>query len=566
MTGPRDRSDLVLLIAAILAGAFFFFSLDALWPLATVDVTREPAGVEAEARTFLRARGVSIDGAEAAARLHVDERLLDYLQRSFGLDETRALIRRLPVYRYIVVAKQRGNPDVAFVAVDPAGGIIGWGRTLQEDAPGARLEADAALALARTAASHLGIDTSDWDSRGVSTTERPERRDHYFTWERTISTEPELRERLWVEVAGEVATADRRLVVPDSAVRDARRRAAPNSALFVAGALGAAFAGLVALALFLTHLRRGTVALRPAAILVGIVALSFLTIQALRPADLLQQWDPLWPRWIATFQSLALSAAGGAWIAFILFVVIAAGDALDRESGARRGASLWLAAAGKLTDPAVGRASLRGFLVGLLSGAALSAAVLLLERFAGGWTPIQPQGFFFYAINSSAPAISTLVFFLMVALVEELGYRFFAGTWLLGATGRAWIAILIPAMLYGATHTGLGFLPPAEPFWGRAVALTAVGCVWGWAFLRYDALTVVLSHFTADLFIFNWPRLESGDPDLILRAIATIAVPLIPGVLWLLSTSRGGRGSFRGRKGGRSREMTGLAAEESQNA
>jgi hypothetical protein len=62
-------------------------------------------------------------------------------------------------------------------------------------------------------------------------------------------------------------------------------------------------------------------------------------------------------------------------------------------------------------------------------------------------------------------------------------------------------------------------LPPAEPFWARALVMTLVGCVWGWAFLRYDALTVVVSHLTADLFIFNWPRLASGDPGLIVRAL-----------------------------------------------
>jgi hypothetical protein len=82
--------------------------------------------------------------------------------------------------------------------------------------------------------------------------------------------------------------------------------------------------------------------------------------------------------------------------------------------------------------------------------------------------------------------------------------------------------------VYGLTHTGLSFLPPAEPFWGRAVVMTLVGCVWGWAFLRYDALTVVTSHLTADLFIFNWPRLASAHPDVRLAALATVAAPLAP--------------------------------------
>jgi hypothetical protein len=62
--------------------------------------------------------------------------------------------------------------------------------------------------------------------------------------------------------------------------------------------------------------------------------------------------------------------------------------------------------------------------------------------------------------------------------------------------------------------------------------LSLVGCVWGWAFLRYGALTVVLSHFTADLFIFNWPQLASGQAAVVAAAVGTMAVPLVPAVAW----------------------------------
>ena len=115
--------------------------------------------------------------------------------------------------------------------------------------------------------------------------------------------------------------------------------------------------------------------------------------------------------------------------------------------------------------------------------------------------------------------------------MEELGYRFFAGTWLLSLTRSKWLAVLLPAAVYGLAHTRLDFLPPAAPWWVRPVVLAAVGCVWGWAFFRYDALTVVLSHFTADLFIFNWPRLASGRPGIVAAAVLTIAVPLVPALL-----------------------------------
>ena len=204
---------------------------------------------------------------------------------------------------------------------------------------------------------------------------------------------------------------------------------------------------------------------------------------------------------------------------------------LDRESGVGRGASLWALGRGRFTDPSVAAASGRGFLVGLVCGGVLVGSVLALEAVAGARTMLQPRGFFFYALNSASPSLSTLLFFLNVALAEELGYRFFGATWLLSLTRRRWVAVLVPAVLYGLTHTTLDFLPPAEPFWGRPLALTLVGCVWGWAFLRYDALTVVLSHFTADLFIFNWPRLASGRAGPTVAALLVVSVPLLPACL-----------------------------------
>jgi hypothetical protein len=61
--------------------------------------------------------------------------------------------------------------------------------------------------------------------------------------------------------------------------------------------------------------------------------------------------------------------------------------------------------------------------------------------------------------------------------------------------------------------------------------MTLVGCVWGWALLRYDALTVVTSHLTSDLFIFNWPRLSSAHPGTRLAALLTVTAPLLPALV-----------------------------------
>jgi hypothetical protein len=536
MTDRFQRADLWLLLLAIAGGAIFFSSLHHLWPLAEIDLNARPATVVPQARAFLAKQGIDVASHDAASRLVVDDDALDYLLRTFGQEQTQRLIRAgKPIYLYEIFFKRFGDPDSVWVTLHPEAGVTGWGRTVQEDAEGATVEANAARRTANDViAAAVGVKLGELDERGEYLRERPKRRDHLFVYEGWLSREPELRERMNVSVSGaEVSSVTRELVVPESARRDARRREAPMIALQMASFILLGIAGFAALVVFLKSLQQGDVRLRRAAGWVGLISLFFLITQALRPADLLVRWDPLWPRWIANFQTLGFALAQGAWIAFALFIVIAAGDALDRRSGAERGASFWRAGSGHLFDRAVGMASLRGFMIGLICGGALVGTLLLLEVTAGAWSGIQPQGFFFFAINSSAPAISTLLYFLMVALVEELGYRFFAGTWLLGVTRRKWIAIAVPAILYGASHTGLDFLPPVEPFWGRAIALSVVGTIWGWAFFRYDALTVVLSHFTADLFIFNWPRLGSGDPALVTQAVFTIAAPLVPALFLL---------------------------------
>ena len=564
-----DRSDLALLAGALAAGALFFASLPALWPLARVDLVAGRGELETAARRALGEAGLGVEGYEAASRLTVDAAALDYLERSFGRERTQDLIAAgAPVYLYEVHFKERGEPDRLWAEIHPEAGPVGWGRTLQEDAPGAGASTEEARALGRAALGTLSPLPAEggeagreeglapvepvegpWRERGVVEQERPARVDHVFTYERTLVAEPELRERVTVTVAGgRVSAVDRTLVVPSPAARTARARRAPVAALQAIGflALGGALVG--AFAVFLLRLRDGTARLGPPARWAALAATCFVATEALRGASLLLAWDPLWPRWISTLQVLGRSLAAGGAIALLLLVLASAGDALDREvSGGRRGASLWLAVRGRLGHPAVGLASVRGFLVGLLCGGAMAAILHLVDLAVGAQVPIQPRGFFFYALNSDLPALSTLLYFLMVAVGEELGYRFFGASWLLdligGRGGRrrlaAWAAVVVPALVYGTTHTGLTFLPPEEPFWGRALVFTTVGCVWGWAFLRFDALTVVLSHWSADLFIFNWPRLASGEPALVATAFATLLVPLLPAAVWLLRAPPG---------------------------
>jgi hypothetical protein len=529
------EGDRRLWLVAVLCGALFVASLGRLWPLAAVDLVVPKARLEQQGRALLNARGFDVQEHDAVSALNVDEPALDYMQRAFGAARAQELVAGTSsAVSYDVGFKRRGEPNARSVTVHPSGRMVGWSVGVQDDEPGARLTVDDARAIAGEAlATGLGVRAgTEWRETGASSRERPSRTDHTFTLERIVSTAPELRERTVAIVSGAQATYARRwFVVPGAGERAARTRRAPLEALQALGFVLLSVGVVGACTVFLLRLRAGTAQLGRAAFWSAVVFTCAFLTNVLRDVSLFAAWDPLWPRWISTLRQLVLSSQESVWTLIVLLALIAAGDALDREAGSARGASLWSLGRGRIGDPSVVRASQRGFAVGLICGGVMAATVWALQTFAGAFTAIQPRGFFFYALNSSAPALSTLLFFLNVALLEELGYRFFAGTWLLATTRRRWLAIVLPAVVYGLTHTALDFLPPAEPFWGRALVMTLVGCVWGWAFFRYDALTVVISHFTADLFIFNWPRLGSGDMRVVLIALATVAVPLIPALV-----------------------------------
>jgi hypothetical protein len=544
VTSPAPpRSDLGLALAGLAAGALFFLSLGRLWPLAAMDLNVPRRELEARARSFLEGRGFDLEGYRSVAVLGIDRPALDYVERAFGLAQAQQWIETgLSLVGYRVHFKRHGVTTTYVVDLHPSRGEVGWRRSVEEDEPGARLSVEEARQLAAHAIRHgLGMSLEGWQEKGASSTALPERADHHFSYEREISAEPELRQRLVVTIAGDVASVRETLVVPGPAARLARAEEAPGRVLEAVGFALLALAATGAFFVFLSRLRSGTVALGRALVWPAVAFVCLLGTYALETASLFLGWEPLWPRWVSTLQLLVYQGIGELWMVLALLAVIAAGDALDREQGWGRGDALWALARGRLADAGVGGASVRGFLIGLICGAVLVVGELALEHVAGARVSVQPRGFFFYPLNSASPSAITLLFFLNVALLEELGYRFFGGTWLLWLTGRRAVAIAVPAIVYGLTHTRLDFLPPAEPFWGRAVLLGVVGVVWGWAFLRYGALAVVLSHYTADLFIFNWPRLASGRVGPTVAAVLTALVPVVPGIVWLGARLRGRR-------------------------
>lgn len=523
--------DLILLGAAVLGGALFLSARPHLWPETGLDLVVEAKALEARAATHDDAVGLPPGDWKAASRLDLDVQALSWLESTHGLDATRVLLADgAPVYRHVVQFKRPGDPSTVTVQMRPDGALDGWVRTREDDVPGARLDSAAAWNKAHVwLRLHLDQDLAAWILRSHARQDLDARTDHEFLFERRRPDDPDVRERMRVEVSGDdVIQAQREVVVPPSFLREKRSNKAPAD--FVGTLALALFASLGCLALLikLRGLRDGLVGLRVPAIGAGLVLVCLGLSRILRPSRIMELWDPMGPQWMAAGRILLGGVVNDLLPAVMVFAFLGASDALDRKAPRHRGIALrnFLRLNWQHVD--VGHASLRGFLLGLLAGGVLAASTWALSFLPGARIDIQPRGFFFHGINSSWPAVVLAVFFLQIALVEELGYRHFAGNVLLRMHMGRWVAAIVPALVYGGVHANLDFLPPGEPWWARIVPITLVGMLWGFAFVRWDALTVMLSHWTCDLFLFNQPRLSSASAAIWLSALACIAVPLLP--------------------------------------
>jgi len=529
--------DRLLVVAALLAGLFFVYAIPQLWPLPDVDLNLDRSVLQEDARAFLVEQGFDVSEAEAAVKLRVERRLLDHLEETFPRDEVQAYLRDgHRVYYFDVLFKQAGQTATWRVDWHPEVGPIAWRKAVPDDAKGDKIDQEEARRRAVEAVERgLGLDLDDFKPVTASTTNKSNRNDHQFTWRRRVTKKPRLDQRVSVSVrGGEVTYASHTLEVPARARRAAKSAQAPRKLLEAVGFFLLAVGAVIAFLVFLTRLQSGGVKLGPALRWTAVVLVCLVATTALRQAWLFGLWEPLWPRWVSNLVEGLQFHVHKAWVFLVILAVIAAGGAIDRETGNSRGASLWRLSAGELAHPSVAAAAARGFGVGLVAGAVFALVVFLEVWLTDGRIDLQPRFYFLTVLNAASPAWMSLIIFLPIALGEELGYRLFLGTWLESRTGRRWVAILVPALIYGLVHTDFSFLPPEHPWWGRAVAMTAIGIAWGWAFFRYDALTVVLSHWTADLLIYNWPRLASGRWETVVPSILVVLVPLLPVAAWLI--------------------------------
>ncbi len=126
--------------------------------------------------------------------------------------------------------------------------------------------------------------------------------------------------------------------------------------------------------------------------------------------------------------------------------------------------------------------------------------------------------------TSYVPFLAAFIIGCRASLSEEIIYRVFGIHWSKKYIRNTILAVLVPAIVWGFSHTQY----PIFPVWFRGIEVSIIGILYGWIFLRYGLIPLLVSHYLFDVF---WGvsgfLLGNASAYLFSSSIFILALPLI---------------------------------------
>jgi membrane protease YdiL (CAAX protease family) len=198
---------------------------------------------------------------------------------------------------------------------------------------------------------------------------------------------------------------------------------------------------------------------------------------------------------------LLLGLGSGAGVFFYVILAAAPGEPLYRASQPEKLSLLKLPTLGAIRTREFFRATVAGYGFAAVHLAFVVAFYLVGRRF-GVWSPQDVNYSDF--LSTGLPWIYPLTISLMAATSEEFWFRLLAIPLLKRYLRSTWLAVLIPAFLWGFLHSNY----PQQPGYIRGVEVGIIGVAAGFLMLRFGILATLIWHYTVDavmigMFLFH---------------------------------------------------------------
>jgi membrane protease YdiL (CAAX protease family) len=539
LTGNDKKVLLIWILAGLLgAGVAYKYFFQA-FPEASVEFKVPRAAALEQARQFASAQGAQLSGYQSSIIFQVDDNAKTYLEREVGLKQANQMMTRDVHIWYWQTRFFRPLQKEEFdVRVDPAGGIVGYTHELEETAPGARLERAAAQIAAESFLRdtlHADLSRYDFREEEANLTERPNRRDWSFSWERRGFRAKDAPYRLNVTLAGDhVDGYAEYLKVPEAWERGYERLRSSNSFIEYIALIPYAFFLGGCLYVIFSLGRSGLLEWRG-----GLVLGAFLT--ALYFIMTMNQW-PLDRAGYDTntpYSGFFLSQLGRAVLlsivsALLVAIAVVPGEPLYRvlQPGKIR-LGIGFRLAGIRT---------KEFFTANAIGICLAAAHIgyitvfyIVSGKLGAWAPQDLN--YTDVVSTWLPWVYPLTIGIYAATSEEFLFRLFAIPYLLRITKSRFLAVVLPAFAWGFLHSNY----PQEPAYIRGIEVGLIGIIAGLVMLRWGIWATLIWHYTVDAFLISTSLLRSEGIYLRVSGAIVGGAALIPlGIAAISYLLRGG--------------------------
>jgi hypothetical protein len=539
LTGSDKRTLFLWVVLGVLGALFAYKYFFRAFPEASVNfqVSREEA--LSRAQKFVSGLGENTSGYRSAIVFSVDDNAKVYLERQLGLDQANRLMSsELNIWFWEVRFFKPQQEEEFSVRVSPAGQVVGYTHVLPKSQAGTSLDRAAAQAAAQNfLVSKLGMGMSGWDflPEEANSEKMTARLDWSFTWEKHGFRAKDAPYRLHVELQGDRIGGSREfLQVPEVWERSYKRLRSGNNALEIVFILFYIVILGTAVWLGIQLTKSGKTTWGPA-IKLGLLATLFLFLQALN------DW-PLWGAEYDTHQSYAsfillrigLALGLAVLTAVTITLVLPAAEPLYRSSqpGQLRLGQVFT------------RRGLRSkeffcaSVVGLSLAAAhigLVVAFYMVATKLGAWAPQELN--YSESVNTAIPWISGAAIGLLASLNEEFTFRLFAIPFFMRVTRSRWIAVIVPAFLWGFLHSNY----PQEPAYVRGIEIGLIGIVAGIVMLRWGIIATLIWHYTVDASLVGLLLIRSNSLYFKISGVVVAAAALAPFLLACVSyLTRGG--------------------------
>ncbi|MGH9791576.1 MAG: CPBP family intramembrane glutamic endopeptidase [Candidatus Acidiferrales bacterium] len=515
LTGKDVRVLALWLLAGVIGAAVAYQYFFAAFPEASVDfrVTREEA--MGRGRGLLGELGEDVSEYQSSVVFEVDQNAKTYLERELDLRLANQLMAgEVNVWWWDVRFFRPQQQEELRIEVDPSGRVVGMRHVIPEARAGAKLEAEAARTVAdEFLRERLQFDFARYEylSGETNAFERPNRRDWSFTWERRVSVLEQAGKdapyRVRVTVQGDRAGGfEEFLRVPEAWQREFERLRSSNTLFQVLAQVPyAILMGAVFLVVF-DMTRKGQVNWRGALNLGLVLGALFFVMNVNEWPITRHAYDTNSDYTGFLVQSLALAALASLLLAVLVTLSVAAGEPLyrgDHPEKLRLGAAF---SRGTWREGVRSKEFFKACVIGLAMAAAhigFVVAFYLLGKNVGFWAPQEIQ--YTEAVSTALPWIYPLAISLFAATSEEFLFRLFAIPLLLRVTKSKWIAVIVPALVWGFLHSAY----PQQPGWVRGVEVGVIGVVAGWVMLRWGILATLVWHYTVDALLIGLFLLRS---------------------------------------------------------